>query len=87
MDLSYLPDDWNSKKGYWGSSEDLLNKRVSKVRQWLKARPEKNIVVITHGGLVHYLTDDWNDSDKFPGVCISPFFVSFFIFLFFLKIS
>ena len=68
VDLSLIPDDWNSKKGEWGSTDDLVNKRVSKVRQWLKARPEKNIVVVTHGGLVHYLTGDWTDSGKFPGM-------------------
>lgn len=67
VDLSYIPDDWNSKKGDWGSTDDLVNKRVSKVRQWLKARPEKNIVVVTHGGLVHFLTGDWTESGKFAG--------------------
>lgn len=70
VDLSLVPDNWNSKKGEWGSTDDLVKKRVSKVRQWLKARPEKNIVVVTHGGLVHYLTEDWTESDKFAGAYI-----------------
>lgn len=68
MDLSHIPDDWNSKAGEWGSTDDVVTKRAAKVRQWLKARPEKNIVVVTHGGLVHYLTQDWTGDGKFEGM-------------------
>jgi broad specificity phosphatase PhoE len=67
VDLSLVPEDWNSKKGEWKSTEDKVNRRASKTRLWLKARPEKNIVVVTHGGLVHYLTGDWTDNGKFAG--------------------
>lgn len=67
VDLSRIPDDWNSKRGEWSPMHDVVMKRASKVRQWLKARPEKNIVVVTHGGLVHYLTGDWTDDGKFEG--------------------
>ena len=68
VDLSRIPDDWNSKAGEWGSTDGVVTKRAAKVRQWLKARPEKNIVVVTHGGLVHYLTQDWTGDGKFEGV-------------------
>lgn len=26
-------------------------------------------MVVTHGGLVHFLTDDWTDNGKFAGAC------------------
>lgn len=68
VDLSRVPDDWNSNKGEWGPADDVVQKRAAKVRQWLKARSEKNIVVVTHGGLVHYLTCDWTGDGKFEGV-------------------
>lgn len=67
VDFSHVPDKWHIKKGEWEPTDDKIKQRVSKVRQWLKARPEKNIVVVTHGGLVHYLTGDWTDSGKFTG--------------------
>lgn len=68
VDLSRIPDDWNKNKGEWGPADDVVKKRAAKVRQWLKARSEKNIVVVTHGGLVHYLTCDWTGDGKFEGV-------------------
>lgn len=68
VDLSRVPDDWNSNKGQWGPGDDVVKKRAAKVRQWLKARKEKNIVVVTHGGLVHYLTCDWTGDGKFEGM-------------------
>ena len=72
VDLSHVHDNWNTKKGEWGPADEKVIQRASKVRQWLKARPEKNIVVVTHGGLVHYLTGDWTDSGKFAGACNDP---------------
>ncbi len=67
IDFSRVPEDWNSTKGEWASTGENVNNRARKVRRWLKARPEKNIVVVTHGGLVHYLTGDWSDNGKFAG--------------------
>lgn len=67
VDLSRVRDGWNSKQGEWDPTDNMLHKRARKVRQWLKSRPEKNIVVVTHGGIVHYLTEDWTDSSKFAG--------------------
>ena len=64
VDLSHVPDGWNSKKGEWAASVDMINNRASKFRRWLKGRPEKNIIVVTHGGMVTYLTDDWADKYK-----------------------
>ncbi|KAJ5273639.1 hypothetical protein N7478_008764 [Penicillium angulare] len=34
------------------------------MRYWLKKRPEKNIVVVSHGAFLHFLTDDWEDACK-----------------------
>jgi len=45
----------------------VIEKRARKARQWLKARPEKEIVIVTHGGFLHYFTEDWSDSGKFEG--------------------
>ena len=59
VDLSRVTDGWNSKSGRWAPIPKALEKRAKEVRQWLKARPEKAIVLVTHGGFVHYFTEDW----------------------------
>ena len=61
VDLSRVNDGWNSKSGRWAPIATALEKRAREARQWLKARPEKQIVLVTHGGLLHYLTEDWSD--------------------------
>ncbi|KAF2648237.1 hypothetical protein K491DRAFT_613142 [Lophiostoma macrostomum CBS 122681] len=38
-----------------------LPARAGRVRQWLRDRPENNIVVISHGCFLQFLTDDWKD--------------------------
>ncbi|KAL8998364.1 MAG: hypothetical protein Q9169_002577 [Polycauliona sp. 2 TL-2023] len=67
VDLSLLDEDWDSKKGRWAPDQDAIERRCREARQWLKARDEKAIVVVSHGGLLHYLTEDWAGSEKFQG--------------------
>ena len=59
VDLSPLSEGWNNKAGRWAPTATALEKRAREARQWLKARPEKEIVVVTHGGFLHYFTEDW----------------------------
>ena len=84
VDLSRVPDDWNNNQGEWGPADDVVNKRAAKVRQWLKARSEKNIVVVTHGGLVHYLTCDWTGDGKFEGVLHACIYIYICVYLYIL---
>jgi len=44
-----------------------LKERARAARRWLKARSEKEIVMVTHGGFLHYFTEDWEDSSQFQG--------------------
>ncbi|KAL8810105.1 MAG: hypothetical protein Q9223_007823 [Gallowayella weberi] len=67
VQLSSVPEDWDSKKGKWAPQQEAIEARCREARQWLKARDEKDIVVVTHGGLLHYLTEDWTGSVKFEG--------------------
>ena len=67
VDLSLVKDGWNSKVGKWSPNADALRARAKEVRQWLKARPEKEIVIVTHGGFLHYLNEDWADFDAVKG--------------------
>ncbi|KAL8681778.1 MAG: hypothetical protein Q9186_002093 [Xanthomendoza sp. 1 TL-2023] len=67
VQLSLVPEDWDSKMGKWAPQQEAIEARCREARQWLKNRDEKEIVVVTHGGLLHYLTEDWTGSVKFQG--------------------
>ena len=72
VDLSLVREGWNTKTGKWAPEREALKNRAREVRRWLKARPEKEIVLVTHGGFCHYLTEEWGDYDlvkgKFVGI-------------------
>ena len=67
VDFDLVRDGWNSKVGKWAQDADSLRARAKEVRQWLKARPEKEVVLVTHGGFLHYLNEDWADFDRIKG--------------------
>ncbi|GAM34383.1 hypothetical protein TCE0_015r01931 [Talaromyces pinophilus] len=67
VDISLVHEGWNSKEGKWAPTIPALRNRAREVRKWLKSRPEKQIVLVTHGGLLHYLTEDWEDGSMYQG--------------------
>ncbi|KAI9887703.1 MAG: hypothetical protein M1823_000452 [Watsoniomyces obsoletus] len=67
VDFSLITDESNVKTGRYGPTIEAIEARAKAARQWFKKRPEKTIVVVTHGGFLHYFTEDWADSNKFPG--------------------
>lgn len=67
IDYSMVTSDWHSKKGRFAASAPEIEARCRVARNWLRNRPEKNIVVVSHGGLLHYFTEDWQGLDKFQG--------------------
>lgn len=67
VDLSLLYDGWNIKKDRYAPTNDAIKCRAREARRWLKARPEKDIIVVTHGGFLHYFTEDWEDSSHYQG--------------------
>ena len=67
VDLTLLEEGWNVKAGRWAPTADAIEKRARETRQWLKARPEKEVVLVTHGGFLHYFTEDWTDYNTAMG--------------------
>ena len=67
IDFSLLPEDWNSKTGRWAFDREAIERRCRDARQWLRSREEEAIVVVSHGGALHYLTEDWVGSEKVEG--------------------
>ncbi|KAM5436470.1 hypothetical protein MferCBS31731_005748 [Microsporum ferrugineum] len=68
VDLSLVPEDWNDKtKEKWSANAQSVTVRAREARRWLKARPEKHIAMVSHGGVLHYFSEDWQDSILYQG--------------------
>jgi broad specificity phosphatase PhoE len=57
LDFSELTPEWNSKKGFYAYDVASLQARARWCRQWLRDRPEQEIVVVAHGDILRYITD------------------------------
>ena len=60
VDLSLVHEGWNSKTGCWAPDADAVRERALFVRCWLRDREEDAICLVSHGGFMHYLNEDWD---------------------------
>ena len=56
-----LTPDWTSKQGFWAADKDSLTNRAQSMRQFLRDRPEKDIVLVAHGDFLRRITCDANE--------------------------
>lgn len=52
----------------WAPNAKAIENRARDAREWLMNRPEKEIVVVTHGGFLHYFVGFIPRQDSFPKV-------------------
>lgn len=62
--LNQTPD-WTSKQGFWSNDPACLHARAKFVRRWLRSRPEKRIVLVSHGNFLRYLISRAETNDLF----------------------
>lgn len=62
MDFSALTPDWISKQGFYEASVPALQARARWNRKWLRARPEREIVLVAHGDCLRYITEGFNSN-------------------------
>lgn len=74
VDLHLVQKGWNDKSpaSPFAPEPEKLVSRARKARQYLRqlgaeSGSDAEIVVVTHGGYLHYFTDDWDGHDKFVG--------------------
>ncbi len=78
VDLSLIQDGWNNKSwdGRWSPTARRIKERArdarKTIRQALAELQKKGIespevILVTHGGCLHYFTDDWEESNLFSG--------------------
>ncbi|KAF7978953.1 hypothetical protein HWV62_44181 [Athelia sp. TMB] len=56
FNFELLTDDWNSKKGFYAPDAESLANRARWVRQFLRDRPEAEIVLVAHGDFLRRIT-------------------------------
>jgi len=75
VDFELVKEGWNSKTGRWSPASSAVEARARDARVWLrdlgleasKGGEDVNIVVVTHGGYLHYFTEDWDGHASFTG--------------------
>ncbi|KAI0123145.1 phosphoglycerate mutase [Xylariales sp. AK1849] len=75
LDYSLLTDDWNDKSppSVYEPTSEKLDMRTRNARLWLRDQArnysgaDAEIVLVTHGGILHFLTQDWDGMDPSRG--------------------
>lgn len=76
VDLELVKEGWNNKKGRWSPASSAIEARARHARLWLRnlaqeasksSSEDVQIVVVTHGGYLHYFTEDWDGHASFTG--------------------
>lgn len=58
VDTHMVTDDWTSKKGKYATDAASLRARAKTLRRWLRAREEREIVVVSHGAILDYIVEE-----------------------------
>ena len=77
VDLGRVIKGWNSKEDKWSPAASAIESRAREARIFLHELAREyavshpgedvHIAVVTHGGFLHYFTEDWNEHEKFEG--------------------
>ncbi|KAK4497887.1 hypothetical protein PRZ48_010542 [Zasmidium cellare] len=64
VDFDALKHGWYEHVGEFAIDAAAVNSRAKKLRRWIKARPEKEVVLVSHGFFNHFLTGDVDDKGE-----------------------
>lgn len=78
VDLSLVQEGWNLKElGYrYSPHSDAIKARAHDLRIFLRRKicklvsdgeTDPQVVLVAHGGVLHYITGDWEEADRYPG--------------------
>ncbi|KZT13189.1 phosphoglycerate mutase-like protein [Laetiporus sulphureus 93-53] len=57
LSFHHLDPSWTSKSEFYAASNSALKARARWVRQYLRSLPEREIVVVSHGDCLRYITE------------------------------
>lgn len=63
INLDHVPEGWDSKKGEWAEEGEIVKVRAKKLLRFLSEEASRgsDVVLVTHGFMIHFLIDDWDD--------------------------
>ncbi|KAK4548885.1 hypothetical protein LTR36_008658 [Oleoguttula mirabilis] len=64
VDFDHVREGWWLHEGEYATNPKALNERAAKLRRFIRDRPEKEVVLVSHGFFNHYLTGDVNDKGE-----------------------
>ncbi|THG94760.1 hypothetical protein EW026_g6773 [Hermanssonia centrifuga] len=73
LDFSELTPDWTSKQGFYACTVSALQARARWNRNWLRSRPERDIVVVAHGDCLRYITEGINSGSAWANAEVREF--------------
>lgn len=78
VDLGLVDEEWNNKRNgtKWEPSHEVIMARGAEARKWLSDKfrdIDGDIILVSHGGFLHYFTEDWEDSGVYNGKLLSCF--------------
>lgn len=62
VDFDHVKEGWFLHDGEYATTPPALKARATKLRRWIRDRPEKEIVLVSHGFFNHYITSDVDDN-------------------------
>ncbi|KAK5168689.1 uncharacterized protein LTR77_005998 [Saxophila tyrrhenica] len=64
ISFDHVGAGWWVHEGEYAFEPAALIARAAKLRRWIKARPEKEVVLVAHGFFNHYLTGDVDEKGE-----------------------
>lgn len=64
VDFNHVKEGWYLHDGEFATTPIALKARAAKLRRFIRDRPEKEVVLVSHGFFNHYLTSDVDDEGK-----------------------
>lgn len=64
VDFDHVSHGWWHHDNEYATTPAALNARAAKLRRFIRDRPEKEVVLVSHGFFNHYLTGDVNDKGE-----------------------
>lgn len=64
VDFDALKHGWYEHVGEFAIDAKAVNARAKKLRRWIKARPEREVALVSHGFFNHFLTGDVDDKGE-----------------------
>jgi broad specificity phosphatase PhoE len=64
VDFDHVKHGWYVHEGEYAVDPKSLNARAAKLRRFIRDRPEKEVVLVSHGFFNHYITGDVNEKGE-----------------------